>query len=228
MRRGVARNEPIFLRGPGSSKSEHRTVGAEHGLNLPSKPLFVRSESYVLPGIVIMGNAVNQKETVDSIDTAKKVAESFMHIPVTAPEVERARQEILTENNAKLTKIESEPDSWLDVDTYGLKSVQDRAASISGRFARGRSARCDSGCLTILVSATIVVGDTQQLKPLLQGRVQFEVLGEMPAKIPTTKPPTKHRGRQRVPANRKAFASDLQPNLHQIWINCVSEWKCHK
>ena len=56
-----------------------------------------------------MGNAVNQKETVDSIATAKKVVDSFMHIPVTAPEVQRSRQEILTEENPRLIKMNLNP-----------------------------------------------------------------------------------------------------------------------
>ena len=187
--RGVARTDPDFYVAQVLARvAQDRWRGASP--ELASKPLFVRSESYVLPGIIIMGNAVNQKETVDAIATAKKVAESFMHTPVTAPEVQRARQERLTEENPKLTKIESEPDSWLDVDTYGLKSVQDRTASIQA-VSPGDVQRVATRLFNDTHVATIVVGDTQQLKPLLQGRVQFEVLGEMPAKIPTTKPPTK-------------------------------------
>jgi Predicted Zn-dependent peptidases len=187
--RGVARPDPDFYVAQVLARvAQDRWRGASP--ELASKPLFVRSESYVLPGIVIMGNAVNQKETADSIATAKKVVESFMNTTVTAAEVQRARQEILSEENPGLPKIESEPDSWLDMDTYSLKSVPDRTASIQA-VSPGDVQRVATRLFKDAPVATVVVGDAQQLKPLLQGRVQFEVLGEMPAKIPTTKPPTK-------------------------------------
>jgi zinc protease len=187
--RGVARPDPDFYVAQVLARvAQNRWRGVSP--ELASKPLFVRSESYVLPGIVIMGNAVNPKETADSISTAKKVVESFMNTTVSAAEVQRSRQEILSEENPGLPKIESEPDSWLDMDTYGLKSVPDRTASIQA-VSPGDVQRVATRLFKDAPVATVVVGDAQQLKPLLQGRVQFEVLGEMPAKIPTTKPPTK-------------------------------------
>jgi len=113
-----------------------------------------------------------------------------MNTPVTAAEVQRARQEILSEENPGLSKIEAEPDRWLDMDTYGLKSVQDRAASIQA-VSPGDVQRVATRLFKDTPVATVVVGDAQQLKQLLRGHMQFEVLGEMPEKIPTTKPPTK-------------------------------------
>jgi len=187
--RGVARTDPDFYVAQVLARvAQNRWRGTSP--ELAPKPLFVKSESYVLPGIVTMGNAVNQKETVDSMATAKKVVDSFTTTPVTAPEVQRARQEILSEENPGLSKIESGPDSWLDVDTYSLKSVQDRSASIQA-VSPGDVQRVAIRLFKDAPVATVVAGDAQQLKPLLQGRVQFEVLGEVPAKIPTTKPPTK-------------------------------------
>jgi zinc protease len=187
--RGVARPDPDFYAAQVLARvAQDRWRGTSP--ELASKPLFVKSESYVLPGIIIMGNAVNQKETVDSIATAKKVVESFTTTPVTAPEVQRARQELLTEENPGLSKIESEPDSWLDMDTYSLKSVPDRTAAIQA-VSPGDVQRVATRLFKDAPVATVVVGDAQQLKPQLQGRMQFEVLGEVPAKIPTTKPPTK-------------------------------------
>jgi zinc protease len=187
--RGVARADPDFYVAQVLARvAQDRWRGTSP--ELASKPLFVKSQSYLLPGIVIMGNAVNQKETVDSIATAKKVVDSFTTTPVTAPEVQRARQEILTEENPGLSKIESEPDSWLDMDTYSLKSVPDRIASIQA-VSPGDVQRVATRLFKDAPVATVVAGDAQQLKSLLQGRVQFEVLGEVPAKIPTTKPPIK-------------------------------------
>ena len=113
-----------------------------------------------------------------------------MNTPVTAAEIQHARQEILSEENPGLSKIESEPDSWLDVDTYSLKAAQDRTASIQA-VSPGDVQRVATRLFKDAPVATVVVGDALQLKSQLQGRVQFEVLGEVPAKIPTTKPPTK-------------------------------------
>jgi hypothetical protein len=39
--------------------------------------------------------------------------------------------------------------------------------------------------------ATVVAGETLQLKPALEGRVPYEVLGEIATPAPTPKPPAK-------------------------------------
>ena len=157
---------------------------------LASKPLFVRSESYLLPGMIVMGTAVNQNDAIDSIATAKKIADSLSTTPVAPNEIERARKEVLDEGNAALSKTDSLPDSWLDMDTYRLTAAQDQTTAIQS-VSPGDVQRVANRLLKDAPVATVIAGDAAQLKPLLQSRVQFEVFGETPSTGPSTKPPTK-------------------------------------
>jgi len=157
---------------------------------LASKPLFVRSESYLLPGMIVMGTAVNQNATIDSIATAKKIADSLSTTPIAPNEIERARKELLDEGNTALSKPESLPDSWLDMDTYRLTAAQERSTAIQS-ISPGDVQRVANRLLKDAPVATVIAGDAAQLKPLLQSRVQFEVFGETPSTGPNTKPPTK-------------------------------------
>jgi zinc protease len=187
--RGVSRSDPDFYVAQVLARvAQDRWRAASP--ELASKPVFVKSDSYLLPGIFMMGSAVDQKATADSVITAKKIAESLFNSAVGPAEVLRARQEILSEDSPAIIKAETETDNWLDMDTYRLTSVSDRSASIQA-VSPGDVQRVATRLLKDAPVATVVVGDAQQLKPLLQGRVQFEVLGEMPQQIPTTKPPTK-------------------------------------
>jgi zinc protease len=187
--RGVSRSDPDFYVAQVLARvAQDRWRAASP--ELASKPVFVKSDSYLLPGIFMMGSAVDQKATADSVITAKKIAESLFNSAVGPAEVLRARQEILSEDSPAIINAETETDNWLDMDTYRLTSVSDRSASIQA-VSPGDVQRVATRLLKDAPVATVVVGDAQQLKPLLQGRVQFEVLGEMPQQIPTTKPPTK-------------------------------------
>ena len=56
------------------------------------------------------------------------------------------------------------------MDTYGLKSVQDRAASVQA-VSPGDVQRVATRLFKDTPVATVVVGDAQQLKQLLQGHM---------------------------------------------------------
>jgi predicted Zn-dependent peptidase len=140
--------------------------------------------------MIVMGTAVNQNAAIDSIATAKKIADSLSTTSVAPNEIERARKEVLDEGNAALSKPESLPDGWLDMDTYRLTEAQERTTAIQS-VSPGDVQRVASRLLKDAPVATVIAGDAAQLKPLLQSRVQFEVLGETPSSGPNTKPPTK-------------------------------------
>src|SRR4030095_5958525 len=96
--RGVARSDTDYYAAQVLARvAQNRWQAAAP--ELASKPLFVRSESYLLPGMIVMGTAVNQNATIDSIATAKKIADSLSTTPIAPNEIERARKELLDEGN---------------------------------------------------------------------------------------------------------------------------------
>jgi zinc protease len=163
--------------------------------DLVTKPVFARSDSHVLPGMLVIGATVNPQSTVDSILSAKKVIESLKSTPVTTAELDRARREVLTEWGSP--KTENVPDPWLDKDTYKLTNPQDQAEIVRTVTATDVQ-RAATRIFNNANLATVVVGDPLNLKPAFQGKFEFEVLGEMPppdqkpaaSPSPTPKPVT--------------------------------------
>ncbi len=174
--RGVSRSDKDFAPALLLAKvieDRWQTISPE----LVTKPVFARSDSYVLPGMLVLGATVNEKSAVDTLSSAKKVIESLTSSPITSAELDRARREILTELGP--LKSENVPDPWLDKDTYRLASPQDQAELIRTVTATDVQ-RAATRIFNNAGLATVVVGDPLNLKPAFQGKFEFEVLGEMP------------------------------------------------
>ncbi len=196
--RGVSRSDPDFHVTQIIAKlAHHRWLGTTP--TLAAQPVFVRSDGFVLPGAFVMGASVNSQSVMDSITNAKKVVESLMNTPATAAELDRAKTEVINELAGVLSKSDSAPDPWLDVDTYRLSAVQDQIALLRAVTASDIQ-RVANRLFKSAAVATVVAGETAQLKPALEGRLQYEVLGEVaapaptPAQTPTPKPPVKPAG----------------------------------
>jgi len=157
---------------------------------LAKQPIFVHSDAYVLPGAFVMGATVNSEKAADTIASAKKVLDSLTNTPATAEELERAKTEVINEMAALAAKPENAPDPWLDMSTYRLSSTQDQIALLRAVTAADIQ-RVANRLFKTAPVATIVAGETLQLKPALQGRLQFEVLGEIASPAPAPKPPAK-------------------------------------
>lgn len=184
--RGVARSDPDYYAANLLAKLvQHRweTLMPE----LTKRPTFARSESHFLPGMFVLGASVAPQSIPDAIAAAKKSMESLATSAVTPSEMDRARNEVLTELNSLLSKPDSLSDTWLDQDTYRLSDAQPAppavVSSITPADVQRLAARLLNG-----PAATVVLGDPQQLKTALQTRVPFEVFGEIAA--PVTIPPT--------------------------------------
>lgn len=160
---------------------------------LANQPVFVRSDAYVLPGAFVMGATASTEKAADALATAKKVIESLITTPPTAAELDRARAEVVNEANVIATKIEAFPDPWLDAETYRLKAPQDQVALLRGVTAADVQ-RVAGRLFRDVAVASVVAGETAPLKAALQGRVQFEVLGEISAPAPPPKTPAKPSG----------------------------------
>jgi zinc protease len=157
---------------------------------LANQPLFVRSDAYVLPGALVMGAAVSTEKAADALANARKVIESLISTPATVAELDRAKAEVVNEIVTITSKTEAVPDPWLDADTYRLSAVQDQTSLLRAVTAADIQ-RVATRVFKDVGVASVVAGESIQLKPALQGRVQFEVLGEIAAPTPSPKPPAK-------------------------------------
>ena len=116
--------------------------------------------------------------------------ESLIAKPATAAELDPARTEVINELTAATSKSEIIPDPWLDAATYRLSAVQDQPALLRAVTAADIQ-RVANRLFKDGAVASVVTGETAQQKATLEGRVQYEVLGEVEAPAPAPKPPVK-------------------------------------
>ncbi|HEU4510340.1 MAG TPA: insulinase family protein [Pyrinomonadaceae bacterium] len=190
--RGVARSDPDFHASAVLAKlAQHRWQALTP--ELTSQPVFARSEAHVLPGAFVMGAVTTSQAAVDSVANARKALESLMNTPATPAELERAKTEAVNEVAAFIAKPENAPDPWLDMDTYRLKEIQDQVGLLRSVTATDLQ-RVANRLFKSAALASVVAGEAMQLKPALQGRLEFEVLGEIATPAPSPKPPAKPAG----------------------------------
>jgi len=156
---------------------------------LSKQPVFARSNAYVLPGDFVMGATVNELTAADSLANAKKVIDSLITTPATPDEIERAKNEVIGDAMTMLAKPDALPDPWLDADTYRLSAPQDQIALL--RNVTPADVQRVANRLFNKTIVSVVAGETAPLKAALQGRYQYEVLGEIATPAPSQKPPTK-------------------------------------
>ncbi len=189
--RGVARSDPDFATTTVLARvAQHRweAIAPE----LARRPVFVRSEAYVLPGAFVMGATVTDQTTADSLANAKKVLDSLMITAVTPAELDRARNEVVNETSAMIAKADSLADPWLDADTYRLSAPQDQVALL--RAVTASEIQRVANRLFNKNIVSLAAGETAPLKAALQGRFQYEVLGEIATPAPAPKTPVKPSG----------------------------------
>lgn len=156
---------------------------------LAKQPVFARSNAYVLPGDFVMGATVNELTAADSLANAKKVIESLMTTAATPDEIERAKNDVIGDVMTILSKPDALADPWLDADTYRLSAAQDQIALL--RNVTPADVQRVANRLFNKTIVSVVAGESAPLKAALQGRYQYEVLGEIAAPAPSQKPPTK-------------------------------------
>jgi len=156
---------------------------------LAKQPIFVRSNAYVLPGDFVMGTTVNELTAADSLANAKKVIESLMTTAATPDEIERAKNDVIGDAMTMLAKPDALADPWLDADTYRLSAAQDQIALL--RNVTPADVQRVANRLFNKTIVSVVAGESAPLKGALQGRYQYEVLGEIATPAPSQKPPTK-------------------------------------
>ena len=187
--RGLARSDQDFYTATLLARiAQHRWQASTP--ELATQPVFVRSDAYVLPGAFVMGATVKSTTAADAITNARKVLDSLMNTPATPAELERAKNEVVNEIAGLMAKPDVAPDPWLDLDTYRLSATQDQITTLrsitASEIQRVATRLFNRGAI-----ATVVAGETAELKGALEGRLQYEVLGEMATPAPSPKTPAK-------------------------------------
>lgn len=189
--RGVAKSDPDFATATVLARlAQHRWEALAP--ELAGKPLFVRNDAFVLPGAFVMGATVTELTAADSLANAKKVLDSLMKTAATPAEMDRAKNELINESATILSKPDALPDPWLDADTYRLSAPQDQVALI--RAVTATELQRVSNRLFNKTIVSVITGETAPLKQALQGRFQYEVLGEIATPAPAPKTPAKPAG----------------------------------
>ena len=187
--RGVSRSDQQFYAGLVLARiAQYRWQ--ETTPTLASKPVSVRSESYTLPGYFLMSTSVSSADAPGCVLNAKKVLDSLIASPPTAAELDRAKRETLADLSSKISNLEVGPEAWLDADTYRLGAIEDRAALVQAVSAADIQ-RVANRLFKDAPIATVIAGDSAQVKTALQGKLTFEVLGETPKLTTPAKTPTK-------------------------------------
>lgn len=149
---------------------------------LARKPVFVRHESFTLPGMFVMGATVENVLAGKVLSSARDVMRSFSSNPITPGEFEQARSELLAQANKDLLNFDGAATAWLDGETYKLPSVAERARALSN-IGQSDVQRAASRLLHEGASATVVLGNSEILKAQGDRLGKIEVMGEVAPKL---------------------------------------------
>jgi len=146
--------------------------------DLAHSPVFVRHEAFALPGMFVMGTTVDHLLAGKTLAAAQEVIRSLARSPVSAPELEQAKTELLTLANKELSKPEGMANAWLDLDTYGLPSMTDQMRSLSAASPSDLQ-RTAVRLFQDRTFASVVVGNSDLVKAEIERYGKVELLGDI-------------------------------------------------
>lgn len=145
---------------------------------LTRRPVFVRNEPHVLPGMFVMGASVDSLLVGKTLKTAQDVLQSLATDPIPAAELEQAKSEASAQFTRELERPDGTAQAWLDIDTFGLASISQQIGAFSSISAADLQ-RLASSLFDKTRIASVVIGNSQQLKALLEPNVKVELMGEL-------------------------------------------------
>lgn len=149
---------------------------------------FVRHEPHQLPGIFMMGAAVNNPLAASTLAAARNVLRSIANAPPSATEFERVKNEAIATFSKQAEDPASLADLWLDVETYRLASVNEQARALS-HVTAADAQRAAARLFRDTPSAAVVLGSAAQLRADLERVGSIEVGGEAAVPKATATPP---------------------------------------
>jgi len=155
--------------------------------DISKAPVFVRHEAHTVPGMFVLGTSVKNLNAAKALVAAQNVIRSLMTTPLTATELEKARNEL----NSELARQLSEPSSlielWLDAETFKLGSVNQMSSGL--RTLTANDVQAVAGRLfKEKPLAAVILGNYDELKPGFSNMEKLEILGD-PSITPATNKP---------------------------------------
>ena len=154
---------------------------------LTRNPVYVRHETHVLPGMFVMGAAVNNSLASTTVKAARDVLQSLVAKPVDAAELDTARTEALAALGKNLATPEGLATAWLEIDTYKLPSIGQQRQALSNVLPLDLQ-RAAARLFRDAIVASVVIGNSELLKAELARNLDLEVIGEVGTKTETPSP----------------------------------------
>lgn len=188
--RGVARSDPDF---PAASllasivKSRWQTLQPEPAKNA----VFARLDGHSLPGMFVIGASVDSTAAAKTLDNARAVIKSLMETSISAVELLDAKTAFNSSGlSTRQDTAEALANSWLDIHTYGLPAISEQRR-LSDALTAADLQRVAVRLFRNTPSASVAVGNSEQLKTLLAPTNQIVLLEDLAKpKAPEQKPTT--------------------------------------
>jgi zinc protease len=149
---------------------------------LSRSPVFVKNDALALPGMFVMGAAVDSVLAGRALIAAREVLQSLASSPVSIAELEQAKNQEITRTNKDLATPDGVADAWLDVDTYGLPSVAEQLRSLAA-ISSSDVQRAATRLLQDGAFASVAVGNSDVVKTQIERYGKVEILGEIDPKV---------------------------------------------
>ena len=157
--RGVARSDPDFF-----AVRMLTVLARDRWQKLAAAPtgttFFARADGHTLPELFVMGSSVNAAAATKTLESAYAVIKSLVNSPASAAELEMVKG--FSFGLANQTS-ETMANAWLDIDTFGLKSI-DEQLKLRNSISAAELQRVAGRLFDNKTIATVIVGDTEQLK----------------------------------------------------------------
>jgi zinc protease len=138
----------------------------------PAAKVFARHEAHALPGMFVLGASVPSASAKQTVIEAQQVLHSMSQNPPSPAELERARNEVLTNISQRTSEMESLADLWLDIETFKFSSRSGQANSLRN-LSLPEVQRVASRLFKDAPVATVVVGNYEQLKTSFDKNIEL-------------------------------------------------------
>lgn len=142
------------------------------------RPVFVRHEPHVLPGMFVMGAGVDSLLAGQALKKAREVVQSLVNTPASSAELDQAKSELGAQLAKELARPEGIARMWLDIDTYRLQPGGDPVVLVNSVSA-AELQRVAGRLFRDAPMASIVIGDSKQLQAALEPGIKVELMGEV-------------------------------------------------
>lgn len=187
--RGLARRDPDALTANLIANVARKRW--ENALpELSRSPVFVKHDAFALPGMFVMGTAIDHLLAGKALTSAEETVKTLATTPVAASELEQAKSELFAAVNKELATPDGLADAWLDIDTYGAESAA-TLINIINKITPAELQRTAGRLFSTAGFASVVVGNSELVRTQLEAHRKIEIMGAMESKADSDQDQTK-------------------------------------